>query len=604
MCCVPTARRIASTKLNYATLLERVQREVDDLNDTAAYASKSDPDEEICETYEVNSSNKIADSAYSQVNDLRRGPDYASESADVAVDATGSGVVTEPPSLFKTLDGLSQENAESSSMQSAAKKRRKRIRKKLKPGLTAKNQERQFVKHNYHDHSNDDPEEYLKLDFIQQNSTYHQGDKVGEHQHHHPKLCGGPGNSGGVTVPFPFKLHTLLEQIEQDGFGHIVSWQPHGRAFVIHDKKTFVDQIMPNYFKQTKLTSFQRQLNLYGFTRLSRGTDAGGYYHELFLRNMPFLCHKMIRIKCKGTGFKAASDPDSEPNFYTLPYVCHPKDYWKDAISKLEKKILTEDEDSAHHTNIVSCGGSSHDLKRPASPCLSEDDDLFAAFLKMQEKKQASMSPAVFSNFVDLPLSNTQFPGHVMHPSMDFGASQYARNVPISIDCLLEDDNSEIWQKYPISPKGEESMNIINSVPSFEVPYRQQDAPPAYDYSSVLDHVPMLGSLITSDPNKATSFEYDWVGFGNTLAPNFESLDSRDSSWNVMCPSFPASTRYPCSLDRISNSSNQSSGDENEDDDLIFNKILDGASNMMTEIQETLLDTEEDLGHFLEMLVD
>lgn len=73
------------------------------------------------------------------------------------------------------------------------------------------------------------------------------------------------------------------------------------------------------YFRQSKLTSFQRQLNLYGFQRLTRGPDAGGYYHELFLRGRVFLAHRMERTKVKGTRFKAASSPDSEPDFYRMP---------------------------------------------------------------------------------------------------------------------------------------------------------------------------------------------------------------------------------------------------------------------------------------------
>lgn len=75
------------------------------------------------------------------------------------------------------------------------------------------------------------------------------------------------------------------------------------------------------YFRQSKLTSFQRQLNLYGFQRLTRGADAGGYYHELFLRNRVFLAKRMERTKVKGTRFKAASSPDSEPDFYSMPPV-------------------------------------------------------------------------------------------------------------------------------------------------------------------------------------------------------------------------------------------------------------------------------------------
>lgn len=69
------------------------------------------------------------------------------------------------------------------------------------------------------------------------------------------------------------------------------------------------------------MTSFQRQLNLYGFQRLTRGNDATGYYHELFLRGKTFLCKQMTRTKIKGTGYKAASSPDQEPDFWSMPPV-------------------------------------------------------------------------------------------------------------------------------------------------------------------------------------------------------------------------------------------------------------------------------------------
>ncbi len=66
-------------------------------------------------------------------------------------------------------------------------------------------------------------------------------------------------NRGGVTEPFPEKLHRMLEQTERDGLTDVVSFFTHGRAFAIHKPKRFQTEIMPTYFKQTRLTSFQRQ---------------------------------------------------------------------------------------------------------------------------------------------------------------------------------------------------------------------------------------------------------------------------------------------------------------------------------------------------------
>lgn len=131
--------------------------------------------------------------------------------------------------------------------------------KKLPPGVTTKKNQRLFVQHNYKDHSHEVPETAEELALVRP---------------------GAPERT--VSAAFPLKLHEILSDIERDGLEDIVGWLPHGRSFKIHNQKEFVDKILPKYFMHTtKKSSFLRQLNLYGFNRLSRvGPDQGSYYHE------------------------------------------------------------------------------------------------------------------------------------------------------------------------------------------------------------------------------------------------------------------------------------------------------------------------------------
>jgi len=128
-----------------------------------------------------------------------------------------------------------------------------------------------------------------------------------------------PEYTASTIRTFPFILHTMLSEVEDIGLSKIVSWRPHGRAFLVHNVEAFVEHVMSLYFKQTQMTSFIRQLNLYGFTRLSARKDRGAYYHPFFLRDRIDLCVKIQRMKVKGGC--APDIPMREPNLYAFPPV-------------------------------------------------------------------------------------------------------------------------------------------------------------------------------------------------------------------------------------------------------------------------------------------
>lgn len=141
---------------------------------------------------------------------------------------------------------------ELTSIGSRTKKRRRSGRRKaaIEPRSTERGHERSFVHHEYHD-------------FAEERECFHSSDCS-------QASNGDTKNRIGINPTFPALLHSILEHAEDEGYSEVVSWQPHGRAFLVHDQERFVKEIMTSHFRQTRFSSFQRQLSLYGFLRLTR----------------------------------------------------------------------------------------------------------------------------------------------------------------------------------------------------------------------------------------------------------------------------------------------------------------------------------------------
>jgi len=118
---------------------------------------------------------------------------------------------------------------------------------------------------------------------------------------------GGIYNVFQAGQDFPWKLHEILSN---DEFEEIISWMPHGRSWKVHKPDEFVEKVAPQYFKQGKFGSFTRQVNRWGFRRITHGIDRNAYYHEYFLRGLPQLCKKIKRPGPSKTSLAANNDPD------------------------------------------------------------------------------------------------------------------------------------------------------------------------------------------------------------------------------------------------------------------------------------------------------
>ena len=130
---------------------------------------------------------------------------------------------------------------------------------------------------------------------------------------------------------FPDRLYKMLEYIDLAGqhLAHIVSWQHHGRSFVVHNVKLFEEQVLEHFFNQKHYSSFRRQLNLWDFkrivgkstrTKVQRDEDQGTYYHECFLRTKWFLLPHIKRSGAKSSNgkFIPGVHATTEPNFNAM----------------------------------------------------------------------------------------------------------------------------------------------------------------------------------------------------------------------------------------------------------------------------------------------
>jgi len=218
---------------------------------------------------------------------------------------------------------------------------------------------------------------------------------------------------------FPAQLHQILSEHQ---FAHIITWQPHGRAWKILNKQLLMSVVVPKYLRQTKFESFTRQLSGWGFKRLHRsGVDFGCYYHESFLRGIPKLTGLMARMpkkQGKPTPFAAG-----EPNFHD--------------ICRLNPLPLLDQEESSNSaattkqtavtTTRMPMSTWQTEPQVQASGISSRTERAYSSSASSAAVSQATMAhhvPMLHTHSYDMSLSNARAMHHHVLPSaQDFSAA-------------------------------------------------------------------------------------------------------------------------------------------------------------------------------------
>ncbi|KAK1761420.1 transcription factor SFL1 [Echria macrotheca] len=107
------------------------------------------------------------------------------------------------------------------------------------------------------------------------------GNGLSDRQHHHSPDDQLPPDN--IIMPAPVAaaaavhqpkivqtafIHKLYNMLEDKSISHLISWTPTAESFVMQPSHEF-SKVLAQYFKHTNISSFVRQLNMYGFHKVS-----------------------------------------------------------------------------------------------------------------------------------------------------------------------------------------------------------------------------------------------------------------------------------------------------------------------------------------------
>ncbi|CAE6430399.1 unnamed protein product [Rhizoctonia solani] len=151
------------------------------------------------------------------------------------------------------------------------------------------------------------------------------------------------------STAFISKLYHILSRPE---YSKYLAWNESGDAFLLMNATEFAQQVLPRFFRHSNISSFVRQLRLYGFTRVSTirllqladqsdhpaaadlvaqanaspsFQSASGFAHPLFLRGGKNLLGQ-LKPRSSRKAKRAASTPKKEEGADELPSLAGPSD--------------------------------------------------------------------------------------------------------------------------------------------------------------------------------------------------------------------------------------------------------------------------------------
>ncbi|EDW91689.1 heat shock factor protein isoform X3 [Drosophila yakuba] len=111
------------------------------------------------------------------------------------------------------------------------------------------------------------------------------------------------GDAATIGSGVPAFLAKLWRLVDDADTNRLICWTKDGQSFVIQNQAQFAKELLPLNYKHNNMASFIRQLNMYGFHKIT-SIDNGGlrfdrdeieFSHPFFKRNSPFLLDQIKR---------------------------------------------------------------------------------------------------------------------------------------------------------------------------------------------------------------------------------------------------------------------------------------------------------------------
>ncbi|OQR93475.1 HSF-type DNA-binding protein [Achlya hypogyna] len=176
-------------------------------------------------------------------------------------------------------------------------------------------------------------------------------------------------------VGVPKFLRSLYDMLEQEN-ASIITWTSDGVAVQVLDRHVLESTVLPKYFKHSKFTSFQRQLNYFGFKKNTR------YRSHMYTFTHPYFRQNRKDLLCKITRHYGPEDDNA----------------------------VSVEEDEAMEKFLESEAPSSDDAPFSVDPMLHLNEQDMEVLRELIEPETAPPTPPPMDDY-HLLQSLTHFPG-------------------------------------------------------------------------------------------------------------------------------------------------------------------------------------------------